>query len=505
MTSFAFSSATTGRSLRALRGSRVLFVNWRDPEHPQAGGAEVYCWELARRFAAAGAHVTLLTSRPPGTARVAAADGVRIVRRGGRLSLYPAAALFLLRHRRFDAIVDCQNGIPFFVPLFARRRTGVVCVIHHVHQDQFRVHFPWPLSAIGRWLEGPASRRVYGRRAVVAVSPSTRTAVRRRLGLQGPIFVVPNGTAPPQPTPEHAGRAATPTIVCVGRLVAHKRMDLLLRAVAALLPTWPTLCVHLAGDGPDRARLEALAREWGVAEAVRFHGYVTEQAKTALLRSAWLTVNPSMAEGWGLGIIEANAFGVPAVACRVPGLRDSVRDGVTGWLVDGPDDLVAGVDTGLRVLSSPDAAARWAARCVSWAARFSWDDSAERLAGVVAAERASRARPDRRHRRGPRDSDLACVAEFTVDDAERFAVHAAGRLRPVDLWSASGSRVRLLLHGADEVDTRRVLARLGVADSGRVRVATSYDLLVGPGWGEDLDSWLHRPRPVVGGPARKAS
>ena len=91
-------------------------------------------------------------------------------------------------------VVDCQNGIPFFSPLFAGTDVPVVQVIHHVHQDQFATRFPAPVAALGRFLEGPATRRVYGPRAVVAVSPSTRQELRRRLRFRGPIFVVPNGS-----------------------------------------------------------------------------------------------------------------------------------------------------------------------------------------------------------------------------------------------------------------------------------------------------------------------
>ncbi len=478
--------------LSELAGMRVLFLNWRDHKHPRAGGAEVYCWELARRFAAAGARVTLFTSRPEGAPAVEEEEGVRIERRGGATSLYLHAAWYLLRHRRrFDAVVDCQNGIPFFTPLFAHRWSAVVCAIHHVHQDQFGVHFRWPLSWVGRVLERDVSRVVYGHRPLVAVSPSTRAAVRRRLGLRGPIFIVPNGAPPVAgepvgPEPVASERSATPTIACVGRLVAHKRMELLLEAMGELLPRWPELRLEIAGDGPDRPRLERLARRLGVEHAVRFHGYVAPEAKAALLASAWLTVNPSMGEGWGLGVIEANAQGVPALACRVPGLADSIRPGVTGGLVADEQGLAAGIGLALETLADPAEARRWAERCRQWAARFSWDASARRLAGIVCAELA---RPKQERRRANR-TDLATIAVFEVDDPEAFSRLAARRLRRSDLWSISGTTVHLLLHGADEADAQGVLERIGVHAATEVRVALSHELLVGPGAG--VVTWPER-------------
>ena len=465
-------------SIAGLAGARVLFLNWRDPAHPLAGGAEVYCWEIARRFAAAGAEVTLLTSRPSGAPARTLVDGVRVDRRGGTYSLYAHAAAFLAGNRRhFDAVVDCQNGIPFFSPAFAGRATPVVCVIHHVHQEQFGVHFGWPLRVLGRELEGRWSRLVYGRRPVAVVSPSTSAAVRATLGLRGPIFIVPNG-APSPARPDSRRRSPTPLIGCVGRLAAHKRMDLLVRAALELRQRIPGLSIDIGGDGPDRQRLQRLAEDLGVDDVVRFLGHVSPEAKERLLGSAWLTVNPSMGEGWGLSVLEANAHGVPAVAYRVAGLRDSVRDGITGWLVSPGDDLSGCVARALATLSAPDEADAWSARCRAWAARFDWDESAQRLAGIIMAERARRGRrrPDRRRA----ISDAACLIDVAAAPAHRLSALASG-LRRTDLWTVQGSSARMILHGADERDVGAVLDRLGLAGTATTTAPATADvLLVGP-------------------------
>jgi glycosyltransferase involved in cell wall biosynthesis len=476
-------------SITGLAGTRMLFLNWRDPAHPLAGGAEVYCWEIARRFAAGGAEVTLLTSRPQGAPARAVIDGVRVHRRGGTYSLYAHAAAFLAANRRrFDAVVDCQNGIPFFSPLFVRRATSVVCVIHHVHQEQFGVHFSWPLRVLGRELEGRWSRFVYGRRPVAVVSPSTHAAVRATLGLRGPIFVVPNGAPPPARLDSHR-RSPSPLIGCVGRLAAHKRMDLLVRAAVKLREGVPGLAIDIAGDGPDRPRLEKLSKDLGVDDVVRFLGHVSPERKERLLESAWLTVNPSMGEGWGLGVLEANAHGVPAVAFRVPGLRDSVRDGMTGWLVDPGDDLSTCVGRALATLSEPAEAHAWAVRCRAWAARFDWEESARRLASIIVADRALRWR--RRSDRRRTMSDAACILELSAAPARRLQ-DLAGGLRRTDLCTVQGTTARIMLHGADERDVGAVLDRLGVDGAAfSVAPATGDDLLVGPKPGRDPDNALH--------------
>lgn len=471
------SSGYVARNLAALSGQRIVFLNWRDPSHPQAGGAEVYAWEMARRFAAAGAELTLLTAAVAGEPADEVVDGVRLLRAGSSLGLYPRTlARLATRFRDADAVVDFQNGIPFFAPL-ARLDAPVVLVLHHVHQDQFALHMGPAAARLGRFLEGPASRRAYGNRAVVAVSPSTRAAARRRLGFGGPLFVVPNGT--PATAPTAAQRSRTPRLVAVGRIVAHKRVDLLVQAVAGLLPHVPDLQVDIVGDGPGRPHLEAMASALGLDGVVHLHGRVDEQQKADLMAAAWLHVQPSAAEGWGLTVMENAAHGVPSLAYDVPGLRDAISRGRTGWLLGADTSLSAGLAAALGELADGDVADRMADDCRRWAGTFTWDDSADRLAGVVLSEQSRRelaagGRPDRR------TSDSTCVVRLSgcsEQDVQRLALV----LRRTDVITArpgdSGLDVDLLLYGCDEAIARTVLARAGVDGWTWMGPAGSTDLL----------------------------
>ncbi len=460
----------------AVAGRRLLFLNWRDLGHPRAGGAEVYCQEVAERFAAAGAEVTLFASRFPGAPPTEVRRGVRVLRAGGTFGVYASAARYLRAHRdEYDAVVDFQNGIPFFAPLSAGRRTAVVCVIHHVHQQQFALHFPWPVSRVGQLLEGPVSRRVYARRPVVVVSPSTRRDVRRQLRLRGPIHVVPNGLAAPEEAVTR-DRSRSPRIAVTSRLVSHKRFDLLLEALPGLRGRWPDLQVDIAGDGPERPALEERARALGLTDVVSFHGFVDGPTKDRLVAAAWLTVSPSQAEGWGLTVIEANAAGVPAVAFDVPGLRDSIVAGETGWLLPPDRALADGLDDALRTLEDGAVAEQYAERCRAWADRFSWDATAERVAAVVMGE-VERVRQLPRSRRAP--SDLAVRVEARVDADGPVSRGLAGGLRRSDQRVHDGDRLRVLLHGCDETGAETALRRLGIEDVQRIGLASPGDLLLG--------------------------
>ena len=230
-----------------LAGKHVLVLNWRDVRHSQAGGAEQYMHEISRRWVDSGVRVTWFTGRDAGQSAEEIIDGIRILRGGGALSIYGHAALRLLRADvRFDAVVDCQNGIPFFSPLFLRGDIPIVQLVHHVHQDQFRTRFSPPMAAVGRFLESSGAKTVYGQRAMVAVSPSTRMELRE-LGFSAPIHVVPNGTI--DIPPAVATRAAEPTIAVVSRLVPHKRLDLLLGQFAVAARKLPQ-----SADGHRRGR-----------------------------------------------------------------------------------------------------------------------------------------------------------------------------------------------------------------------------------------------------------
>jgi glycosyltransferase involved in cell wall biosynthesis len=136
--------------------------------------------------------------------------------------------------------------------------------------------------------------------------------------------ITPNG----EPKPYADG---VPRLLCVGRLIPIKGHIVLLRAFAAAKQEIPALELDVAGRGPLEPALRALARELGVADAVRFLGYVAPIQK-AIERSA-IVVVPSMGEGFGMVALEAMERSRPVIAAEIGGLGELVRDGETGLLV----------------------------------------------------------------------------------------------------------------------------------------------------------------------------
>lgn len=381
-------AATRLRSAR-VASQRILALNWRCPRHPEAGGAELNLFEQARRWASQGHEVTVITARSAGSIDLPpfeVIDGVAVRRMGGRFSVYLRAAWYLLtRGWRYDRILDVANGIPFFAPLFTGR--PVALLVHHVHDRQWFTEFPRPVAAIGWLLERWVVPRVYRHRPAIAVSPTTRDALVATGFEPEDVHIVYNGVT--AEAVESAGRRQ-PTILYVGRIKRYKRLDRLVRAFGELRRRFPQARLVVAGGGDAAPELEALASELGLDDSVRFPGVVDEPTKARLLATATVFATPSMQEGWGLSVIEANFHGTPAVAYDVPGLRAAIRPGETGILVR--DDR-GFRDAIVRLLEDRVLWSRLSANAREWATRFDWDKTAARTLSIMQSASADASPP----------------------------------------------------------------------------------------------------------------
>lgn len=411
---------------------RAAVVNWRDLDHSLAGGSERYAWEYARALRDQGAHVEFVTARERGQGRRARVDGIRVLRGGGAFTFYLYAAWYLLTRRgRLDAVIDPECGIPTFSPLFVRRRTAVVLVVHHVHLDQFTTYFPKPLALLGQFLEGWLMPRVYRYARTVAVSDSTRVETTERLRWRGEIGILANGSVE-VPADVDVLDKERDRLVVLGRLVPHKRVDLVVRAVGRLVDARPGLRLDIVGRGPEQDHLRALVAELGLEDRVTLHGFLPEPAKAELLRRAALAVCASDIEGWGQVVIDAAAYGVPTVARDVPGLRDSIRHGSTGWLVPARDDLAATLDdltAQLRVtladLDAPGVRLEVFRAARAWAGHFSWDRMRSEGVQVVLEELARHrqppAPPGTRHRQPTPTPSVTSIASIATEKSQAHA------------------------------------------------------------------------------------
>jgi colanic acid/amylovoran biosynthesis glycosyltransferase len=148
----------------------------------------------------------------------------------------------------------------------------------------------------------------------------------------GKLHVVHCGVSPEQfDVVNHAGRGSR--LLFVGRLAAVKGLPVLLDAVARLAKDRPDIRLVVAGDGPDRSKLEAQTGRLGIATNVEFRGYQSQAQVRELLQQTDVFAMASFAEGVPVVLMEAMAAGVPVVATRIAGVPELVDDGVSGFLV----------------------------------------------------------------------------------------------------------------------------------------------------------------------------
>jgi len=352
---------------------RILLVNWQDRENPQAGGAEIHLHEIFGRLAARGHEVTLLCGGWPGCPARATLDGIEVVRVGTRAS-WPALArrayTRLFRGSGHDVLVEDINKMPLFTPRWGARR--VVALVPHLFGGTAFQELAAPLAAVV-WLSERPIASVYRGTPFHAISESTADDLVERGIPRDLIRVIYPGIDTRHYTPAPELRSPTPLFAYLGRLKRYKRIDIVLRAFAEA--AIPNATLEIAGAGDYRGDLERLAASLDLGRRARFLGRISEDDKVSLLRRSWALAFASPKEGWGITNLEAAACGTPVVASSSPGIRESVRDGETGFLV--PHGDTAAMASALRRIAGSRAAVEsLGATARSFAESFTWERAA---------------------------------------------------------------------------------------------------------------------------------
>lgn len=240
--------------------------------------------------------------------------------------------------------------------LSQRLRIPFVVTLHGL--DVFNTCF---LSGAPAKWRRKASMNVYrAARSVICISDK----VSRLLldGMQGRVQteIVYNGTDTDLFSPDitEASSPKGPEILVVGNLAVGKGHELVFRAIDRLKVLFPVLSCRVIGEGADRVRFEALVRELGIADRVRFEGTRSRKEVAQAMQACSVFVLPSRNEGLGCVYLEAMACGKPVIACRGQGIDAIIKHGENGWLIpswSAPDDAVEELVQGLSsLLSSAD-------------------------------------------------------------------------------------------------------------------------------------------------------
>ena len=330
---------------------------------------------------ASGDTVEWFTAMFEGAEREADLDGIHIVRGGRQWSVHLAAVRRYRRHLHdsFDVVIDEVNTIPFFTPLWAD--IPHLLLIFQLAREVWWYESPFPVSAVGYAAE-PLYLRAYRHTPSLTISASTEADLRR-LGFVSPIKVLPIGLEP-MLVPS-VRKEANPTFLYVGRMAPSKRVHEIIEAFRRYQAADPKARLWLIGDGPHSylAALHSLVRRLGLDEMVQFLGRVPSDEKHKRMARAHVLLMASVREGWGLSIAEANMCGTPAVVYDIPGLRDAVRNGETGFVVPPtPEGLADGMH---RLAGSAAVYEQLRQGAKQWSSTFSFDTAADELRTAVSA------------------------------------------------------------------------------------------------------------------------
>jgi len=357
----------------------ILIFAWRDIKHPEMGGSEVYVHEVAKRLAK-NHHVTLFTSKPGNLSDRDVIDNVNIVRRGGMLTVYFWAFIYYAIYFRkdMDFIIDVENGLPFFTPLFCSKPK--LMVLHHMHKGQWFSQFPFPLALAGYFIESYLMPLVYRNTNIITVSPSTLSELRQ-VGFSDRKIYLGFNSIPPK-IGSKVKKSKEPLLVYVGRVKAYKRLEMAVETLRVLAKSYPTMQLIIGGAGDHAEKIIKLAEKYQLQKRLQILGFVSERKKWELMQKAWVFLMPSSKEGWGITIVEAASCGTPTVGFNVPGVRDSIKDGITGILARDEIDYIKSVK---RLVDDKKLREKMGYYGVFWSKKFSWNSTVRVFETVVNA------------------------------------------------------------------------------------------------------------------------
>jgi glycosyltransferase involved in cell wall biosynthesis len=350
---------------------KILIFNWRCWLNPAMGGAEVFTYEVAKHWVRKGHEVTLFTAEYSGSKKEETVDGIRIVRAGGKFSVYLKAKQFYKKRfskENFDIVIDEINTRPFFTPTFVNNGEHIVALVHQLAKEFWFYETFFPVNYLGyhffekRWLSN------YRNVSTVTVSNSTKEDL---LGLEFKSVNTVTQGLNFKPLRELPKKEASPVIVFSGRLKKAKRPDHAIEAFQMINDKLSGAEFWIIGDGPFKQGLKRIA-----CESVRFLGNLSNDERRSLIKRSWVLVHPSIREGWPLNIIEANGLGTPCIGYDVPGLRDSIKDGKTGLLAENGNVKILSEKLFL-VLTNNAFRERLSQKALEYSRNFTWTKTAD--------------------------------------------------------------------------------------------------------------------------------
>jgi len=361
---------------------KILILNWRSITDPLKGGAEVVTFEHAKRWVRDHkAEVTWLCAKYDKNKDTEEIEGIKFeylgqeLKRDSVLNLMISFPIFFYLiyktykqkyQNKIDVVIDQIHGIPFLTPLYVKEK--VVLYIHEVAGSIWDKMFPFPINKIGIFMEKLFLKSYLGTK-IITVSESTKDDLIK-LGNFKDVVIVNNGVNTKvieSPTQKFENF----TLLFLNRMVKMKGPERAIEIFSHIKKIIPNSKLIMIGRGEESyiSSLKKKIQDLQIDEDVKIIGFVTEEEKLLNLQKSNLLINTSYKEGWGLVNIEANTQGTPAVAFDVEGCRDSILNGVNGYISKNEEDFINNI---LKIKQND-----LAKSSLEFSKHFNWDVKAE--------------------------------------------------------------------------------------------------------------------------------
>ncbi|MEM3499910.1 MAG: glycosyltransferase family 4 protein [Candidatus Bilamarchaeaceae archaeon] len=317
------------------------------PEYffPHVGGGEVWLFHLSKILVNKGYGITVISYKHPKCMRNEILSGIKIL----RIGLFPIAGVQPYFKRaivsafgvivygfklEYDILLVNQTFplLPSYLVSKIKRKP-IIAVFHDIYGLKFSLKEKGLIKGLIRGIVELISIKLdYD--IILTVSESTKRKLVNVGVKENKIHVVGGGVDLNEIDFVNEQKSPKPTIIFVGRLVRLKKVENLLLAFKKVITKVHDAELYIVGSGPQENMLKKLAEELDLTSKVFFTGYVSEEEKIRLMKKAWVLVQPSVAEGFGLVLVEANACKTPVIAVDSGGPREVIMEGRTGFLVE---------------------------------------------------------------------------------------------------------------------------------------------------------------------------
>jgi glycosyltransferase involved in cell wall biosynthesis len=315
---------------------KILWLTWKDSQNPLAGGAEKVNHELAKRLVADGYEVLFVVGGWPGAKSEEVVDGYRLVCVGSRFTVYWHAYKYYKQNLQgwADVVIDEINTIPFFAKFYVKEKN--LLFIHQLAREIWFYEMFFPASLVGYLLE-PIYLWILSDRQVITISESSAKDIARFGFKRKNIHIISEGIdISPIASLSEIQKYPSPTLLSLGSIRSMKRTAHIIQAFEIAKKDNQELRLIVAGNAnsPYGRKVLELIQNSPFKESIEYKGSVSDAEKIELMQKSHALLVTSIKEGWGLVVTEANSQGTPAVVYNVDGLRDSVKNGITGIVVD---------------------------------------------------------------------------------------------------------------------------------------------------------------------------